>query len=94
MIYNRISALKNLKPSTQWIWTGTDYSGLNWLDSGSAPTESDLRPGELTVASKNSGLTLVGSSPGFLPLRFGRVQNAHAASLCVPALRTRTRDHG
>tara|TARA_A100001391_G_scaffold106548_1_gene71468 strand:- start:791 stop:1150 length:360 start_codon:yes stop_codon:yes gene_type:complete len=42
MIYNRISALKSLKPSTQWTWTGTDYSGLNWLDSGSAPTESDL----------------------------------------------------
>ena len=42
MIYDKVSALKSLKPSTQWIWTGTDYSGLNWLDTGSAPTESDL----------------------------------------------------
>ena len=42
MIYDKISALKSLKPNTQWTWTGTDYSGLNWLDSGSAPTESDL----------------------------------------------------
>ena len=42
MIYDKISALKSLKPSAQWTWTGTDYSGLNWLDSGSAPTESDL----------------------------------------------------
>ena len=42
MIYDKISALKSLKPSTQWTWTGLDYSGLNWLDSGSAPTESDL----------------------------------------------------
>jgi len=42
MIYDKISALRSLKPSTQWTWTGTDYSGLNWLDSGSAPTESDI----------------------------------------------------
>ena len=42
MIHDKVSALKSLKPSTEWIWTGTDYSGLNWLDSGSAPTESDI----------------------------------------------------
>ena len=43
MIYDKISALKSLKPSAQWTWTGTDYSGLNWLDSGSAES-SQLRP--------------------------------------------------
>ena len=42
MIYNRQNAVGSLKPSAEFSWVGTDYSGLTWLDSGSAPTESEI----------------------------------------------------
>ena len=42
MIYNTVDALQTLKPSTEWSWTGTEYSGLNWLDSSTKPTESEI----------------------------------------------------
>ena len=42
MTYSRIDALYSLKPNTEWVWTDTDYSGLNWLDSGSPPTEAEI----------------------------------------------------
>ena len=42
MIYNKGHALCSLKPNAQYNWVGTDYSGLKWLDSGTAPTESEI----------------------------------------------------
>ena len=42
MINTRVNALMSLKPSAEFSWVGTDYSGLTWLDSGSAPTESEI----------------------------------------------------
>ena len=42
MIYQNIDALHTLKPNAQWTWVGTDYSGLNWLDSSTKPTESEI----------------------------------------------------
>ena len=42
MIYNKGQALCSLKPNAQYNWVGTDYSGLEWLDSGTAPTESEI----------------------------------------------------
>ena len=42
MIYNRIKALTILKPNKQWSWGGTDYSGLTWHESDTAPTESEI----------------------------------------------------
>tara|TARA_B100002019_G_scaffold255196_1_gene237718 strand:- start:39 stop:398 length:360 start_codon:yes stop_codon:yes gene_type:complete len=42
MIYTKIEAIQSLKPNKQWNWIGTDYSGLQWLDSGTAPTESEI----------------------------------------------------
>ena len=42
MIYNKGNALSSLKPNAQWAWNGDEYSGLTWLDSGSAPTESEI----------------------------------------------------
>tara|TARA_R100000152_G_C6710919_1_gene138542 strand:- start:50 stop:415 length:366 start_codon:yes stop_codon:yes gene_type:complete len=42
MIYDKFDALQSLKPNAQWHWVGTDYSGLTWKDSGTAPTESAL----------------------------------------------------
>ena len=47
MIYNVYTALASLKPIQKWTWDGTDYSGLVWSDSGTAPTESEINA-ELT----------------------------------------------
>lgn len=47
MIYNVYKALASLKPTQKWTWNGTDYSGLQWNDSGTAPTESEINA-ELT----------------------------------------------
>ena len=47
MIYNVYKALASLKPTEKWTWNGTDYSGLQWNDSGTAPTESEINE-ELT----------------------------------------------
>jgi len=41
MKYNRHDALNSLKPN-QFSWVGFEYSGLNWLGSGSAPTEAEI----------------------------------------------------
>ena len=42
MIYNKGNALSSLKPNCQWAWNGDEYSGLTWLASGTAPTESEI----------------------------------------------------
>ena len=42
MIYSKGKALSSLKPNAQWTWNGNEYSGLTWLDSGTAPTESEI----------------------------------------------------
>tara|TARA_R100001086_G_C11653004_1_gene207939 strand:+ start:151 stop:516 length:366 start_codon:yes stop_codon:yes gene_type:complete len=42
MTYTKINALQSLKPTAEWVWTGTDYSGLQWLDSSTKPTESEI----------------------------------------------------
>ena len=47
MIYNVYTALASLKPTEKWTWSCTDYSGLKWNDSGTAPTESEINA-ELT----------------------------------------------
>ena len=42
MIYTKSDALSSLKPTAEWSWVGTEYSGLNWVDSSTKPTESEL----------------------------------------------------
>ena len=42
MIYDKYYALKSLKPNKQYVWRGTDYSGLEWLESDTPPTESEI----------------------------------------------------
>jgi len=42
MFYTLSDALRSLKPSCKYSWVGLKYSGLTWLDSGTAPTESEL----------------------------------------------------
>ena len=42
MIYDKFHALASLKPTKEWTWVGTEYSGLNWIDSSTKPTESEI----------------------------------------------------
>ena len=42
MIHTVYSALESLKPTSQYSWVGTDYSGLNWISSDTKPTESEI----------------------------------------------------
>ena len=39
MKYDLSMAVASLKPSSQWTWIGTDYSGLTWVSSDTKPTE-------------------------------------------------------
>ena len=50
MKYTIGSALLALKPGAQWTLSGSDYSGLEWLDS------SQTQPTETEVNSKISAL--------------------------------------
>ena len=43
MKYDITSVLKVLKPGAEWVLTGEDYSGLEWLDSGQQPTEQEVK---------------------------------------------------
>ena len=47
MKYTTVDALASLKPNTDWTWRGNEYSGLEWLDSSTKPTEAELNT-ELT----------------------------------------------
>ena len=38
----KTQALISIKPNTIWTWRGTEYSGLNWQDSSTKPTESEI----------------------------------------------------
>ena len=58
MIYTKPDALVSLKPKTQWAWEGTEYSGLNWLDSSTKPTESEINA-ELTKLSNAEPMRLL-----------------------------------
>ena len=43
MKYDIPAALQSLKPGAEWALRGTDYSGLEWLDSGQTkPTETEV----------------------------------------------------
>jgi hypothetical protein len=43
MKYDIPSALQSLKPEAEWVLRGTEYSGLEWLDSGQTkPTETEV----------------------------------------------------
>ena len=43
MKHDITSALLSLKPEAQWVLRGTEYSGLEWLDSGQQPTEQEVK---------------------------------------------------
>ena len=58
MIYSKGDALFTLKPNTQWSWSGTEYSGLTWLDSSTKPTESEI-DAELTKLTNAEPMRLL-----------------------------------
>ena len=43
MKYSIGQALLALKPGAEWVLRGTEYSGLEWLDSGQQPTEQEVK---------------------------------------------------
>jgi len=43
MKHDIISALQSLKPGAKWTLSGTEYSGLKWMDSGQQPTEQEVK---------------------------------------------------
>jgi len=43
MKYDIALALKILKPGAFWVLRGTEYSGLEWMDSGQQPTEQEVK---------------------------------------------------
>jgi len=58
MIYTKVKALKSLKPNKQFTWTGEEYSGLTWLESDTAPTESEIDT-ELTRLTNEEPMRLL-----------------------------------
>ena len=50
MKYTIVDALHSLKPGAEWVLRGSDYTGLEWLDS------SQTKPTETEINSKISSL--------------------------------------
>ena len=42
MKYDIPAALQALKPGSEWILRGNDYSGIEWLDSEQKPTKTEV----------------------------------------------------
>ena len=42
MIQDKHTALKSLKPTSEYTWSGFDYANLNWISSDTKPTESEI----------------------------------------------------
>ena len=42
MKYTIADALAALKPTSEWVLRGNDYTGLEWLDSDQKPTKTEV----------------------------------------------------
>ena len=58
MIYTKAIALNRLKPEAQFTWRGDNYSGLEWLESSTKPTESEINA-ELTKLTNAEPMRLL-----------------------------------
>ncbi len=58
MKYTKHTALESLKPQSKYCWSGYEYSGLNWLDSSTKPTESEI-DSELTKLTNAEPMRLL-----------------------------------
>ena len=43
MKYDITDAIMSLKPGAEWVLRVTEYSGLEWLDSGQQPPEQEVK---------------------------------------------------
>ena len=69
MIYKKHHAVSSLKPNKEFTWLGTDYSGFNWLDSSTKPTESEI----------NAEVTRLNNAE---PMRLLRVERDRLLTAC------------
>ena len=54
----KVDALNKLKPKAKWTWYGTEYSGLNWLDSEQTkPTEKEINDKQTELQTEYDGLS-------------------------------------
>ena len=58
MIYIDGDALKTLRPNEQYVWIGSGYSGLTWLESTTPPTEDEINA-ELTRLTNEEPMRLL-----------------------------------
>ena len=70
MKYDIPAALQSLKPGAQWVLRGTEYSGLEWLDSG------QTKPTETEVTNKIAALDVAE------PMRLLRVERDKRLAAC------------
>jgi len=42
MKYSIPEALQSLKPGAKWLLRGDEYNGIEWLDSGQQPSETEV----------------------------------------------------
>ena len=70
MKYDITHALTSLKPGSEWVLRGSDYSGIEWLDS------SQTKPTETEVNSKISELD------NAEPMRLLRLERDRRLSVC------------
>ena len=69
MIYIDGDALKTLRPNEQFVWSGSGYHGLTWLESTTPPTESEI----------NAELTRLNNAE---PMRLLRVERDKRLAAC------------
>mgnify|MGYP001158248940 FL=1 len=69
MIYIDGDALKTLRPNEQYVWMGSGYSGLTWLESSTPPTEDEI----------NTELTRLNNAE---PMRLLRVERDKRLASC------------
>ena len=42
MKYDITDAIMSLQPGAEWVLRGTEYSGLDWVDSGQQPSKEEV----------------------------------------------------
>ena len=70
MKYHITDAIMSLKPGAEWVLNGTEYSGLQWLDS------SQTKPTEEQVTAKIAALDALE------PMRLLRVERDKKLAAC------------
>ena len=65
MTITKHDALTSLKPNTSWTWVGFDYSKLDWIDSSTKPTETEIN-NEFTRLTDLEPMTLLRQQRDFL----------------------------